>query len=475
MRRIICCALLVLILLQLCGCSAGSANTAPTLTLYMNISTTDDDALTMIAEELDAYVYRQLGFHVRLHTPADYSATLQNDLRSGEPIDAAMVPSSIPQLAAEGLLRPLDDLLEQYGAGIQAAIHQSYFDDARVDGQLYTLPTSRDRHTSYGFAYNRDIAAQYGLDLSQVEDLEDLTPIFEALQAQTSDISPLVVTYGTTRYGLMDGLSDYWAVLLLDGGSTVTNLIETEYFETLAQQLYRWQQAGYLLDQTTEGGNAAYYLGSGQVLGTLVQGHVLYAAQESKFGNANVDYIPLSPAYYNSSNASLLGYAIPTASRYPEQAMTLLNLLYTDSYAANLLMYGIEGVHFVRDETDPSVLTYPDTGTPERYTGMSPWKYCNQYIADRWSCYPEDIWEQVETANLTAIRSPAVGFRYNNSVVARQVQSCSEVVNHYSPIVWSGLVDPDELLPEFRQALQEAGAADVIAEKQRQLDQFLLS
>ena len=453
-------AALLLALCLLCGCAPQVGRETPVVSFYIYIPTTDDEVLEMIAAELDRYVYETLGFHVQLHSPEDYHTAMSEALRQGEPADVCMIHYNVASLAEEGLLRPLDALLETEGHGIREAIHPSYIEDARIDGALYAFPTNRDRHTSYGFAYNRDIAEEYGLDLSGVTKLEDLTPVFAQLNA-VSDIYPTTTVFRTTRYQVVDSLSDGCGVLMLEDAATVVNQYDTAAFTELAEHLYQWNQAGYMLDYTLENGDVAYYLGSGQVLGVLSEGHALHASQESKFSQGDIAYIPLTAAYYNSSNASRLGYAIPKTATHPHEAMELLNLLYTDSYAANLLMYGVEGIHFVRSEEDPSVLTYPENRSPEHYTGMNPWQYCNQYAADRWDCYPADIWDKVEQANLSAIRSPAVGFVFDDTAVSRQLHDCSEVINEYLPLVKAGIVDPAQLLPQFRQALQEAGIDEV--------------
>ena len=43
----------------------------------------------------------------------------------------------------------------------------------------------------------------------------------------------------------------------------------------------------------------------------------------------------------------------------------------------------------------------------------------------------------------------------------------------YSGALYSGSGDPEELLPQFLEALDDAGINDVIAAKQEQLDAFL--
>ena len=63
MRRSLQCLSLILALTLLCCACAHSEKSAPTLSLYMDISTTDVESLAMVRDALDAYVYEKLGFH----------------------------------------------------------------------------------------------------------------------------------------------------------------------------------------------------------------------------------------------------------------------------------------------------------------------------------------------------------------------------------------------------------------------------
>ena len=47
------------------------------------------------------------------------------------------------------------------------------------------------------------------------------------------------------------------------------------------------------------------------------------------------------------------------------------------------------------------------------------------------------------------------------------------VIQQYLPGIACGSVDPETALPEFRQALKDAGYDDILAEKQKQLDAWL--
>ena len=62
----------------------------------------------------------------------------------------------------------------------------------------------------------------------------------------------------------------------------------------------------------------------------------------------------------------------------------------------------------------------------------------------------------------------------DSSGLEKQVMPCQEVVDKYNGALTCGFLDPDIAIPLFLQELEEAGIDDIIAEKQRQLDAWLL-
>ena len=56
--------------------------------------------------------------------------------------------------------------------------------------------------------------------------------------------------------------------------------------------------------------------------------------------------------------------------------------------------------------------------------------------------------------------------------VSTEFSAVSAVIEQYSDSLDAGAVNPEEALPEFRKALKDAGIDAVIAENQRQLDEW---
>ena len=83
-----------------------------------------------------------------------------------------------------------------------------------------------------------------------------------------------------------------------------------------------------------------------------------------------------------------------------------------------------------------------------------------------------DIWSEMEEFNKSAIKSKALGFNFDSSSVKTEVTAVTNVVAKYALGLESGVLDPDKSLPEFIKGLKAAGIDKIIAEKQKQLDEW---
>ena len=66
-----------------------------------------------------------------------------------------------------------------------------------------------------------------------------------------------------------------------------------------------------------------------------------------------------------------------------------------------------------------------------------------------------------------------MGFIWDSSSVMNQVTACNNVASEYRTALSWGAIDPAENLPKYIQALKDAGIDEIIAEKQKQLNEFL--
>ncbi len=480
---LVCSALLLVSLFSSCRAEENLPAPAPvTLKVFMpQFDGTIDDA-PLVAEKLNAYIEPLIGARAEisfiptsyLSSIESYSQTVTQKLSSGDQVDIAFCQSfsTLSGWVKQGLLCPLGDLMQSHGAGIEDALTEEYLRMGDFDGQTYALVTNRHMASYLALLYRADIAKQYGIDMESVKTIDDLDSIFAQVKEKCPDITPVAVV----REKNWDALGNSYGVLMDYGqNTTVVNLYETEEYERKARRVYQWRQKGYVLDTMSDYGENSYYFRSGEVFSSFAGARPGYDTQEVRTIGFDMGIVQLGVPYSCTSDVKANFYTIPKSSANPEKAMELLRLMYTDPVVANLLIYGIEGKHYVYADKAQDIITYPEGIDAQNsgYVHFRTWSFASQFISHIWEGNPPDFWEQMQAYNRGALRSKARGFVFSGQNVQDEIVRCNAVTDKYLYGLDNGYLDPEETLPEFRAALKEAGIDTIIAEKQKQLDAWL--
>jgi putative aldouronate transport system substrate-binding protein len=178
--------------------------------------------------------------------------------------------------------------------------------------------------------------------------------------------------------------------------------------------------------------------------------------------------VSLTDAVVQSSSASSFMLSIARNTTDPVSAMKFINLLYTDADVMNLLANGIEGKHYVIQEN--GLITRPEGVTETGYQ-FNQWEIGNNFLTHVWEGQDPDIWEQMKAFNASGIVSPALGFTFDQSPVKSEVAAVTNVIDQYKIGLESGTLEI-EYLDRFIRELKDAGIDRIIAEKQKQLDDW---
>ena len=186
------------------------------------------------------------------------------------------------------------------------------------------------------------------------------------------------------------------------------------------------------------------------------------------------DAVIVNPAFTNTQQVGAIIQSIPTTCENPEKVLEFLNLLYTDADVYNALVWGVEGTHYAHVDGSDTWITYPEgvSADTSGYTLSATYAFGNRYLSYIWNTDPENLNEKFKEFNDSAIKSNALGFVFDPSNVKTEVAAVQAVFDQYRLPLENGVVDPDENLPKFIQALKDAGIDTVIAEKQKQLDEW---
>ncbi|WP_379147891.1 ABC transporter substrate-binding protein [Paenibacillus sp. sgz500992] len=380
---------------------------------------------------------------------------------------------------AKGQLHSLDEMLDKYGAGIRQSLEPYQLAASKINGQHYAVPNVRDMAAYYGLMMRKDLVDKYHIDISKIKTINDLDAVFQTIKENEPEVMPLVAKNPgtapfTAGYSTFDALGDSIGVLPnYDNGMQVVNWFETKEYADQLTILRRWYQAGYLLkDAATGKQDGRELVKAGKAFSFLSNMGPGSDAESSRKLGMEMISVPLTPTYTTTDLITALMWSIPKNSEDPERAMMVLDMLYSDKDFYNLFAWGIEGKHYVKKSDN--VIDFP-SGVDIKNVGYNfgtPYMFGNEFLSYTWSTQDPDTFKKLDEFNKTAKQSKALGFNFNVENVKTEMATVSSVRSEFRLGLETGTLDPAKELPKFNEKLKAAGIDKIIAEKQRQLDEW---
>lgn len=495
---------MAMLLSLLTGCGSGNG-TSSTGTGGNSQSQTEETETSSTGEtDEDVYTVRVMNIHTAktedCEEVSEYISSITRDLvganveivagvtgeqvnlalTSGEKMDLLSAFSWVTpfsNLISNGQILPLDDLLAEYGAEMLDMISEADWKCVSMNGQIYGVPTNKDKAQTKAFQMRKDYVDQLNIDVDSIKNLDDLEAVLRQVKEELPDVYPVVSAAGGIGLPLLyDDLSDGFGVLedMTSDDTTVVNLYETKSYEDMVNRMYRWAQDGLIMpDASSNTSSIEQLLGAGTGFGGFVPSKPGATLQASREAGTELVQVQLTEAF-STTGMVAAPYCIAASSENPEKAMQVLNLMYTNADVSNAFIYGLEGKHWQWVDKENNVVGYADGITTEN-TGYSVlgWSWPNQQVGAIWDGDELDIWAQLSTFNAEATASPAKGFTWDNSSVLNEVTACQNVTSKYKNALECGMLNPAETLPQMNQELKDAGLETIIAEKQAQLDAWL--
>ncbi len=409
-------------------------------------------------------------------------------LTSGEKLDlfpAFAINSSLATLVSSGEVLPMTDYLKNgCGKETYAMVDEEDWICTSYDGEIYGIPMNKGKQNVYGAACNKDIADELGIDLDAVKTLDDFGEVLGKVKEAYPNMYPLATSQALRVMIPSDTLGDDRTCVLgalvdaTSGSTTVENLYASDEYREFVEKMYDWAQKGYIMpDALSNTETAQNMIRAGSAFADFYTGPAPDTeARLSRECGVTIKDIEFFE-HYKTTGETAPCWSIAGNSENPERAMQVLNEMYTNQELANIFIYGIEGKTFEFVDKANKVINYPD-GVDATNAGYAfdHWAWPNMCMSYVWEGYPVDVYEQYVTFNAGGVLSPAYGFTFDNSSVLNEVTACSNVVSKYAEALNTGSVDPNGSsgsLEQFIQELEDNGIDKIVAEKQRQLDEWL--
>lgn len=447
--------------------------------MFGDANTEDCD---VVAEKLSEITEEKLNADVELTRVGfgSFETQLNLALSSGEELDLFNPHAmGLTTLVNNGQVKEMNALLDTYGTKLKAMISEEDWLCNSVNGKIYAVPSNKEKAHGIGFVMRKDILDETGTSIEDIKSLDDLHDVLLKVKELHPELYPVVTNYGALFNSLpVDSLGDSNNLGVLvdpynDTSLTVENLYASDFYKELCETMYQWNKDGLIMpDGSTNSEGAKQLIKAGKGFGQFNNMQPGMEIERSiACGTEMVCWEYKEPISMTSDVA--YGMCISENSGDPERAMALLELMYTDPEVSNLVINGIEGRHYTIIDSENHIIDYPE-GKDISNVGYSryPYGWPNQQISMIWNGYSTDIWDQTKAFNENAKQSPAKGFIFDSSQVLNEITACTNVVGKYNNALLCGSLNPDEVLQNFINELEDSGIDRIIKEKQSQLDEW---
>ena len=442
----------------------------------------------------------------------EYSEKFSQVLASGEGVDLAWTGWLInkPQNIADGNLRPLDDLLAEYGQGIVDILGENVVEIHRnaADGKLYYLPSWQglcgerrgwlvvtEIAELAGDTWIEDTEAALNKWRNNYSGIED----FQAVLDQATKYLAAAKEAGKLGAGINTGRAFGWSmyngmysflgvggaeigITYCDGTFTVKDGVAGEHYKLYAKTMADWYKEGYIRSDIISVDTSTLTTPkNGEITDTTYvfscDPYLTEADQEAAIADAGMDmtYLPIEENAYLILGGDT-SYAIPYCADEPERAMMVLNAIYSQPDLYNTLIYGIEGEDYTKN-ADGTITT--------SYVGASP-TADDSYGIQRWiigSCKnalinngtDPNYYADLEALEATAQVNPFLNFTFDRTNVEGICASLLNVYYEYGPQIDNGVAGDnwEELYNNYMAARKDAGIEELVTEFQNQLNAYI--
>lgn len=404
--------------------------------------------------------------------------------------------------AEEGYLMNLDSFLEQYGEGIfevlECDAEELKIKISQNSEGIYGIPKAMPEINIIGVAARKDLLEKYHFSLDEVKTLEDLEPFLECI-AQNEELSPIVTTawngnfFINDRFDLVDsaGAIAVRKAENFDRGNSgfelakdgieasaendfvIENFFETPEFENYIMMMKRWREKGILTNQLGRQDELGLNL---VVAGKAAVTEIIVRPDETEewlgmYGDEiEIKGFDMKP-FMTTSDKWRYNWCVSSECQYPELAVQALELMYTDPEVNNLMLYGIQDIHYVVDEE--GFFGYPE-GVDQNNVGYftnEKWQF-NRKIGGLWEGMSKNQRQEMEEFNAQAVYSPIYGFVLDEEPIENELNQIQQVIYDSYFTIQAGFGEGQESLEEFQARLQEAGIEKVKKEVERQILQW---
>ncbi|WP_168123801.1 ABC transporter substrate-binding protein [Paenibacillus sp. HB172176] len=412
----------------------------------------------MVKDKINATV------EFRFVNPADYDSKMQLAMSSGEAYDLAYTANwtnNYQNNVAKGAYLALDDYLDKF-PNLTSLFKPGIWDAVRVGGKIYGVPNKQIMNNTPGHWFLTEYVDKYNLDVTHLNKIEDLTPIFETIKTNEPDIYPM-------RQGEFNTYKEFTPLVVDMGGEyihvdpkTLKVIDESQELMHYYKVMREWNQSGYFPPDVATLKNQNELIAAGKLFANYSRQKPGADAEYKTNYGRDFTFVTAGESVITQGSVQSTLTAVSAASEHPERALMLLDLLNTDKDIYNTLVFGLEGQDYTKvsdNRIEPIKGGYYVTN----------WMVGNVFNSYLLPGQADDVWEQTEAMDEAATIDPLIGFTFDREPVQNEIARCIAAAKEFIPILKNGLDDPDKTYQAYQEKLKASGIDKIKAEVERQL------
>lgn len=412
---------------------------------------------------------------------AAYSDKMQLKNAAGEKYDMAFTSSwanNYYDNVKNGILADLTELMPLHAPNYSKQINPGAWAAAKVKGVLYAAINQQTWTANFGPRCPKQYTDKYNLDWSKINKLEDMVPYWEAVKAgEPADVKAI----GNDE----KGSGTIWDVYyhaenigfgLLDMDQQDPKVVfqwDYQPWVDTMKMVRQWNLTGYYGKEPWPSADFAAKERAGKYATHFHNNKPGIEAEMKSITGLDWTAKILAKNYLTTGGIIATMTGVNKQSSSPEACVKYFDMINTDKVLYNTFCYGIEDKHWVWIDKEKEVIGLPDGITAENspYNPNSDWEFGNQFNAYYTDPGKVGAWEATAKLNNEAAVSPVMGFVFDQVPVKTELAQVKAVTDEYMTM-GIGFIDFDAKLPEYTKRITDAGGDKILAEINKQLDEW---
>ena len=439
--------------------------------------------LKLVQDEMNKILLERINATIQLNPIewAAYSDKMNVKNAAGEKYDLCFTSNwanNYYQNVKNGILEDLTEALPKWAPKYYGGLNPAAWKVVKVKGAIYAAPNQQIWASVAGPICRKDLAEKYGLNLDQVEKLEDMEPWQDAIvKGEEGKVIPFWPGYNLWWMSLWNLDSPgYGAVTYNDPDIKVRHLWDDDQWKACLKLTKKWFQAGYFPKEQPPRSDIYTWAKAGKcawLIHTAKPGVGL--EMKASTGYEHVAKILEKPHKLGSGPVATM-YGVNKKTSSLEACCRYLELVNTDKPFYNLLCKGIEGKHWVWVNKEKEVIGFPEGLTAENhpYNPNSDWEFGDQFNAYYVDEAQVGAWDETRKLNNTAVPVVTAGFVLDREPIKNELAAIDAAAKEFDDMYY-GIMDYEKVLNDYISKMKAAGADKVKEEVQKQIDAWKAS